>query len=84
LERRVKHIYIEDLKDGMVLSKDLEINGRVLLVQDTSLTENIIYKLKNQYILDKIEIYDDKSQLYENMFSEKEKSIEDNIFQLES
>jgi len=73
----VKLIYIEDLKDGMILSKDLEINGRVLLVQDTHLTENIIYKLKNQYILDKIEVYDDKSQLYENMFSEKEKSIEE-------
>lgn len=77
MERRVKLIYIEDLKDGMILSKDLEINGRVLLVQDTQLTENIIYKLKNQYILDKIEVYDDKSQLYENMFSEKEKSIEE-------
>lgn len=77
MERRIKSIYIENLKAGMVLAKDLEIHGRVLLVNGTFLTDNTIDKLKNQYILDKIEIFDDESNLYEDIVTEKEKSIEE-------
>ena len=72
-----KLIDIEELKPGMILAKDIEFEGRVLIGEGISISESIVERLKKQYMLQKIEVYTDEPNIYENMILKKEKSIEE-------
>lgn len=70
-------IDINELKPGMILAKEIEFEGRVLLAAGIAITEATINKLKNQYILNKIDIYSKEKNLYDDMLIKNEKTIEE-------
>ena len=86
-----KILPIDQLQPGMISSTDVYSEGKVLLAKNAAISESIINKLKNTYIIDKIEVYlnnefDDNLKLrvktveeLENTFDEFSSKLE-NIF----
>lgn len=52
-----KLLLISELKPGMILGKDIIFENKTLLAKDNYINESIIEKLKQNYIVDKVEIY---------------------------
>lgn len=52
-----KLLLINELRPGMIPSMDINIEGKVLLAKGVALTESIIDKLKESYIINKVEVY---------------------------
>ncbi|OOM40277.1 cyclic di-GMP phosphodiesterase response regulator RpfG [Clostridium beijerinckii] len=57
MEKSTKVISFNQLKEGMVIAKNVEQNGSVLLKKDISVTEQIIEKIKKLYVIGNVEIY---------------------------
>ncbi len=47
MEKNTKVIGFNQLKEGMVIAKNLEQNGSILLKKDISVTQQIIEKIKS-------------------------------------
>ena len=58
MEEKTKVISFNTLEAGMILSKNLEQNGRILFKKDVPITEPIIKKMQKLYLIENIEIYD--------------------------
>lgn len=58
----VKHVNISELKTGMVLAKDIEQNGTIVMKQGLELTEITIEKLKRIYVIGSIDVYVKESE----------------------
>ena len=52
-----KVLPINTLQAGMISSMDISVDGIVLLAKGVAITEAIIIKLKESYIIDKVEVY---------------------------
>lgn len=50
-------IPINELKPGMIASMDIGFQGKVLLAKGIVITQSLIDKLKNIYIVDKVEVF---------------------------
>lgn len=59
MEKKIKLINFNELKTGMIIAKDVEQGGRILLKKDFSITNAAMQKLKRTLFLDKVSIYDD-------------------------
>ncbi len=70
MKKSVKLIEFNELKPGMVVAKDIEQNGRILLRKGYSVTSKEIQKLSNTLFWDKIAIYDENVQ-EENKIAKK-------------
>lgn len=57
--KKTKLVNFNDLRPGMVVSKNVEQGGQILLKKDFSITDTAIQKLKAILFVDKIQIYDD-------------------------
>jgi HD-GYP domain-containing protein (c-di-GMP phosphodiesterase class II) len=75
-----QQISSHELKNGMIVAKDLTINNLTLLTKGTEITENIAEKIKLNFPLSDIIIYSetnpDNSSLFENRNSIKIAKIE--------
>ncbi|QAA30725.1 HD-GYP domain-containing protein [Clostridium manihotivorum] len=75
-----QQISSHQLKNGMIVAKDLTINNLTLLTKGTEITENIAEKIKLNFPLSDIVIYSetnpDNSSLFENRNSIKIAKIE--------
>ena len=60
MEQRTKMISFNKLEVGMIIAKNLEQNGRILLKKDISITEEMIKTVKKLYLIENVEIYDKK------------------------
>ena len=58
MEEKTKIISFSTLEAGMILSKNLEQNGRILFKKDIPMTEPIIKKMQKLYLIENVEIYD--------------------------
>ncbi|MCB2288667.1 HD-GYP domain-containing protein [Clostridium sp. CS001] len=57
-----KVLPINTLQAGMISSMDISVDGTVLLAKGVAITQQMISKLKQNYIIDKVEVYlDDNS-----------------------
>ena len=86
-----KTLPINKLQTGMISAMDVTFEGKTLLGKGISITESIILKLKNNYIIDNLDVYlDDSSNKsltlklktvkeLENSFNEFSSNLE-NIF----
>lgn len=84
-----KLLPISELKPGMISSNDIFSEGVMLLAKDIAITESGIDKLRQQYIVDKVEVYlenDSEEALtfkiktaeeIENTFNEFSSNLED-------
>jgi len=58
MEEITKSIGFNKLEPGMIIAKNLEQNGRILLKKDMSITEQMIKKMQKLYFIETVEIYD--------------------------
>lgn len=81
MEKHKKNLSINDLKVGMVITKDIVSENRLLLGKGMPITESILIKLKNTYFCNKIEVYlgDDE---YEDKRVRDMKQVEKNFIEL--
>lgn len=57
----VKKLSINDLKIGMISANDILLDGKILLGKNVPITESILNKLKQNYIVDTVAIYLDNN-----------------------
>ncbi|AWI04189.1 HD-GYP domain-containing protein [Clostridium drakei] len=58
--QKTKLLSINELKPGMISSMDIKIEGTILLAKGFVITQPIIDKLKETYIIDKVQVLLDK------------------------
>ena len=69
-----KLCYVHELIPGMVLSKDIRSNGKLLVAKGSTLTEAALIKIREHYIPNEIEVYlEDESDSDIN----KERTVEE-------
>jgi HD-GYP domain-containing protein (c-di-GMP phosphodiesterase class II) len=67
MTKKNKLVYVYELIPGMILSKDVRANGKVLIAKGVTITEYAINKLRQHYIPNQIEIYyEDNNDRYRN------------------
>lgn len=57
MEKEKKLFYLHELLPGMILSRDIISNGKVLIAKGAVITEYALNKLKEHYIPNQIEVY---------------------------
>src|SRR5471030_1480893 len=62
MEQKTKIISFNKIEDGMIVAKNVEQNGKVLLRKDIAMTEKIIKKMQRLYFIETVEVYDGKSE----------------------
>jgi HD-GYP domain-containing protein (c-di-GMP phosphodiesterase class II) len=59
--------YVHELSPGMILSKDIRTNGKILIAKGVAISEYAINKLREHYIPNQIEVYyEDNNDEYRN------------------
>ena len=76
MSKVIKSINFSELKDGMIIAKDLEQNGRVIIKKGLILNKALIEKLKNVYFIGTVDVYENRNNSEEK--SEEKKVIEFN------
>lgn len=83
-----KILPINELKVGMILAEDITFENKILLAKGVIITESIINKLKDNYIIDRVEVYSEDDSIetssikiktakeIENTFNEFSSSLE--------
>lgn len=86
-------LYVHELTPGMILSKEIKANGKLLIAEGTIVTQYAINKLKEYYIDNQIEVYygdsDDKQDYSKDTdrirtFEEVQESLEELTFNVEN
>jgi HD-GYP domain-containing protein (c-di-GMP phosphodiesterase class II) len=74
-----KLIYVHELTPGMILSKELRADGKVLINKGVPITDYAISKLKDYYIPNKVEVYysRNENEPKKNIQREKAKTVEE-------
>lgn len=83
--KQKKLLTVNELQVGMISSKEIKSEGRVLLAKGIPITEQVITKLRDSYFYTKIEVYyeeDDNlnnnlDHNYDNNYDKKIKTIEE-------
>ena len=57
MEKKIKRVSFNQLREGMVIAKNVEQNGIVLLKKDVPITEHMIKKMQNLYFVGAVEVY---------------------------
>jgi HD-GYP domain-containing protein (c-di-GMP phosphodiesterase class II) len=70
-------VYVRDLIPGMILSKDVRANGKVLIAKGAIITEQAISKLKEHYIPNEIEVYYEEDEHIDNGQSDKVRTVKE-------
>jgi len=68
---------VNELKSGMILAGDIVSEGTLLINRGTIITDILINKLKEKYILDKIEVFISDDDITDHINVDKEKTAED-------
>lgn len=71
-----KLLTINELQVGMVSASNITSNGKVLLADGVIITDSILNKLKNIYIIHYVEVYTENSDTVETL-SFKEKTVKE-------
>lgn len=72
MKENIIAITSSDLKEGMILAKDIKQDGRILLKKDLKVTKAIINRLTDLLFVDNIYVYDDGTSDRELTLKEKE------------
>lgn len=58
IKKKIRIIDFNKLEEGMVVAKNVEQNGKILLKKDIPITDQMIKKIRNMLFLGNVEIYD--------------------------
>lgn len=86
----IKNINFSELKAGMVVAKDVEQSGRVILKKGLKMTESMIEKLNKVYVIGAVDVYEkedertpeEKKRLEFNKIENEFTEISDNLKKL--
>ena len=73
---------VSELKQGMIISKDIIENGTLLVKKGTIITDELISLLKKSYFLEKIEIDVSDVDISENSKELELKNVEESFKQV--
>lgn len=62
MERNKRYVSVNDLEEGMALSREIFMDGKVLIGKGVPLSQIIIDKLKSKYAFSRVEIYSDNHE----------------------
>ena len=80
-----KTLPINELQTGMISAMDVTLEGKIVLGKGVSITESIILKLKNNYVIDDLDIYLDDISSKSSMLKLKTvKELENNLNEFSS
>lgn len=57
MEKATKRLNFNQLEEGMIIAKNVEQNGKILLKKDNPITKQIIERLQNLYFIGVVEVY---------------------------
>lgn len=63
MEKKIKSLKFSQLEEGMIVAKDVENNGSVIIRQGMELNEHIIEKLKNIFVVGTINVYEENNTI---------------------
>ena len=69
--KKIISIAFSELKKGMVIAKDVEQNGKVLLKKNMEITEKMIIDIQRLLFIGTVQVYDTESVQNESTFEEK-------------
>ena len=83
----IKSINFSELKDGMIVAKDVEQSGRVILKKGLKMTQSMIEKLNRVYVIGAVDVYEkedertpeEKKRLEFNKIENEFTEISDNL-----
>ncbi len=75
---------VNELKEGMILSKDIIKNGSLLIRKSTTLTKELISKLNKLYFLEKVEVDISEEVTEENSKEAEMRKVEESLKQVSS
>ena len=84
MEERTEVIGFNELKVGMIISKNLEHNGKILLKKDFAITEEMIKKLQESYFIESVEVYDRNIEKKQPNKEEQYNKVEEEFIELAS
>ena len=58
MKEKTKIVNFNQLEEGMIIAKNVEQNGKILLKKDISITEQMIKKMQKLYFIGSVEVYD--------------------------
>lgn len=74
IEKKTRIVDFQKLEEGMVLAKNVEENGKILLKKDIPITDQMVKKIQGMVLLGSIEIYEEKLEAKkQNSSIEKER-----------
>ena len=59
----IKNIKFSELKDGMIVAKDVEQSGRVILKKGLKMTQSMIEKLNRVYVIGAVDVYEKEDEI---------------------
>lgn len=59
----IKSINFSELKDGMIVAKDVEQSGRVILKKGLKMTQSMIEKLNRVYVIGAVDVYEKEDEI---------------------
>ncbi|EKQ55194.1 MULTISPECIES: HD-GYP domain-containing protein [unclassified Clostridium] len=62
MEKKTKVVSFNKLEEGMVVAKNVEQNGRILLKKDIAINRQMIKKIQNLYFIGNVEVYEEKAE----------------------
>jgi len=57
MDKKIKKVSFNQLEEGMVVAKNLDQNGIILLKKDNIITSQMIKKMQNLYFIGSVEVY---------------------------
>ncbi|WP_297423011.1 HD-GYP domain-containing protein [Clostridium sp.] len=63
MEKKTKLVSFNKLEEGMVVAKNVEQNGRILLKKDIAINSSIIKKIQGLYFIGNVEVYEEKAEI---------------------
>ena len=77
-------LYVNQLKPGMIISKDILKNGSLLMKEGTILTDELILRLNKAYFLEKVEVNISEEVIQQNSKEAELKNVEESFRQVSS
>ena len=62
MEKITKRLNFNQLEEGMIVAKNVEQNGRILLKKDNPITKQMVEKLRSLYFVGVVEVYTNEIQ----------------------
>jgi len=74
-----KFVFVHELVPGMIISKDIRANGKLLITEGTTITDYAINKIKEYYIGKQIEVFygDAHKEAYNSTDSSRIRTVEE-------